>query len=71
MGQNLKQEGQCRRELDKKEFAPHFKFWPNQPRKGSSPLLLQIFSLREKKNALALGLEKSNFDGKRFGEGGV
>lgn len=37
---------------------------------GGSTLPSQIFSLREKKNALELGLEKSNFDGKRVGEGG-
>lgn len=39
-------------------------------RGGGSTLPSQIFSLREKKNALELGLEKSNFDGKRVGEGG-
>lgn len=47
MGQNLKEEGQ-RGKLDKNEFV-HFKFWPDQPQKRSFPLLLQIFSLLEKK----------------------
>lgn len=42
-----------------------------KPQKRGSPLLLQIFSLREKENGPELGLEKSNFDGKRFGVGGM
>lgn len=42
-----------------------------KPQKRGSPLLLQIFFLREKENGPELGLEKSNFDGKRFGVGGM
>lgn len=42
-----------------------------RPQKRGSSLLLQIFSLREKENGLELGFEKSNFDGKSFGDRGM
>lgn len=68
MGQNLKEEGQ-RGKLDKNEFV-HFKFWPDQPQKRSFPLLLQIFSLLEKKKmALELGLENNDSDGRDWAGG--
>lgn len=57
-------------EADKNEFAPRFKFWPNQPQKGGSPLLLQIFSLRKRKMLLNWVLKKVILMARDLGKGG-